>query len=185
MSRLWPALCRRVIPIAIVLAVAASAAAVAAVDYPAPADQDRDGVVDDADACSSVAGDLQNGCPSEINADVRGRWRVNALLSQLMSLTVRAPLGSRISMRCEGRRGACDFSTRFITRTTKRTTSLTRYFKGRRILPARVAITVRVTRREQIGLYERVVTRIGRRLPSVTHRCLSATGRVQRCAADT
>lgn len=182
MTKLWPAFGRRVTPLALALVLAGSAVALAQVDYPLPADQDGDGVVDTADQCGTVFGDLQNGCPSELNADIRGRWRVNALLSQLMSLTVTAPTGSRISMRCSSiKRGACDFRTRIITRTTKRLTGLTRYFKGRRILPARVVITVRVTRRRQIGVYERLQTRLGRRLPSVTHRCVAATGRVQPC----
>ncbi len=104
------------------------------------------------DKCAAIAGNLKSGCPGELNADVRGRWRVNARLSQLMSLTVRAPTGSRISIRCSSKRGGCDFRTRAFIRTTKRLTSLTRLFKGRRILPAGLAITVRVTKPEQIGV---------------------------------
>ncbi|MDQ3723162.1 MAG: hypothetical protein M3376_08880 [Actinomycetota bacterium] len=139
-------------------------------------------MVDTADSCRSTAGDLENGCPSELNADVRGRWRVNALFSQLVSLTVRAPVGSRIEIRCSGRRSACDFTKRVFDRTTRRLTGLTRLFKGRRILPANVMIAVRVTRAQQTGVYERLVTRTGRRLPRVTERCVTTTGVVGRCA---
>jgi hypothetical protein len=139
-------------------------------------------VVDSADSCLSIAGDLKNGCPSELNAEVRGRWRVNTLLSQLLSLTVRAPLGSRIDVRCSGPRRACDFRQIVLARTTRRTTNLTRYFKGRRLLPAHVTIVVRVTRSQQIGVYERLLTRARRRLPQVTQRCITTTGVVRRCA---
>lgn len=44
-----------------------------------------------------------------------------------------------------------------------------------------VTITVRVTRPEQIGLYQRLVTQTGRRLPKVTQRCVSTTGQVRAC----
>lgn len=156
--------------------------ALAVVDYPVPGDRDNDGIVDTADRCVSTPGDLKNGCPSELNAEVRGRWRVNAVFTQLLSLTVRAPRGSRIDLRCSGQRGACDFTRRIISRTTSRITGLTRFFKGKRILPARVVISVRVTRAQQIGVYERVVTRTGRRLPTVTNRCVTPRGIVQRCS---
>ena len=182
MSERRPTVYRRATLIAVALAFVLVATAGAAVEYPVPSDQDNDGVVDAADSCRSIAGDLKNGCPSELNAEVRGRWRVNALLSQLLSLTVRAPTGARIDVRCSGRRGACDFRRRVIVRTTRRTTSLTRHFKGRRILPARVMIVVRVTRPQQIGVYERLLTRTGRRLPKVAQRCISTTGVVHRCA---
>lgn len=166
----------------IVLAVALIGPAGAlAVDYPVPSDRDSDGVVDSADKCAATPGDLKNGCPSELNAEVRGRWRVNALFTQLLSLTVRAPTASRIEIRCGGRRAACDFTRRVIPRTTRRITGLTRFFKGRRVLPANVMISVRVTRAQQIGVYERVVTRTGRRLPTVTNRCVTPAGKVQRC----
>ena len=147
-----------------------------------PRDGDRDGVIDRADACPAVAGNLKDGCPAELNADVRGQWRVNALYSQLMMLVVRSLPGSRIELRCSARR-ACGFTKRIVRKTTKRLTYLTRTFKGSRILPANVVITVRVTRPQYIGSYERLVTRKGRRLPKVTQRCLAAdTGAVQRCA---
>lgn len=180
-SDVRPAICRGAMLVALVLVFVGVASAPAAVDYPLPGDFDQDGVVDEADSCPALAGDLRNGCPSELKAEVRGKWRVNALLSQLLSLTVRSPTGSRIDLRCSGPRGACDFTRRLILRTTKRTTSLTRHFKGRRILPARVTITVRITRAQQVGVYERLVTRTGRRLPQVTQRCVSPSSRVVRC----
>ncbi len=166
--------------IALALVLVAPAGAVA-VDYPGPSDRDGDGIADTDDRCVSTPGDLKNGCPSELNAEVRGRWRVNAVFTQLLSLTVRAPTGSRIDLRCSARKGVCDFTKRIISRTTKRLTGLTRFFKGRRILPAKVTISVRVTRTQQIGVYERVVTRAGRRLPAVTNQCVTPTGKVQRC----
>lgn len=171
------AICRKVTLLAMALALTATASAFA-VDYVLPVDDDGDGVANSADSCRSVAGDLRNGCPSKLAATVRGRWRGNALLTQLLSLSVRAPTGSKIDVRCS----ACSFNKRVITRTTKRTTALTRYFKGRRILRAGVMITVRVTRARQIGVYQRLVTRTGRRLPRVTNRCVSTTGRVQGCS---
>lgn len=153
--------------------------------YPSPAiDTDGDGVPDAADTCPRAAGDLRNGCPSELNADVVGRWRVNNLLSQLLSLTVRAPTGSRISVRCGGRPALCPFRLRIVRGTTQRTTSLTRLFGRRRIFRARMIITVRVTRPRQIGVYERLETRTRRRLPKVRQRCIaSATGAVRPCPA--
>ena len=166
-----------------------SAASPAATAPPPPVrgvftDRDDDGVPDSAERCPRVAGDLKNGCPSELNADVVGRWRVNNLLSQLLSLTVRAPVGSRIELRCGGRPALCPFRVRIIARTTRRTTGLTRYFAGRRILGPHVIITVRVTRPQRIGVYERLQTRTGRRLPKVTQRCIgSRTGAVRQCPA--
>lgn len=145
-------------------------------------DRDGDGVLDNVENCPRVAGDLKNGCPSELNADVVGRWRVNNLRSQLLSLIVRAPVGSRIELRCGGRPRLCPFRERTVGATTQRTTGLTKHFKGRRILRAHVVITVRVTRPQQIGTYERLKMRTGRRLPQVTQRCIGpGTGRVRSC----
>ena len=143
-------------------------------------DTDADGVPDSADSCRSTAGDLQNGCPSELNAEIRERWRVTTRGSQLVALVVRAPTGSRIELRCTARRGVCGVSKRIIARTTTRTTGLTRYFKRSRIMPALTMISVRVTRPRQIGVYERHVTRTKQRLPKVTQRCIRA-GTVQPC----
>lgn len=154
-------------------------------DYPLPAqppDRDSDGVADSADACPSVAGNLKNGCPGELNAVVVGRWRVNALLTQLISLHVTAPTGSRIEVRCSTNGRGCDFRKRIVTRTVKRTTSFTSNFKGRRILPANVTITFRITRPEQLGVYQRLRTRTGRRLPQKTQRCITPAGTVRVCA---
>lgn len=144
-------------------------------------DRDRDGVPDAVDSCQSVPGDKRNGCPSELGADVRGLWRVNELLSKLVSLSVRAPTGSRIEVRCKGPRGACTFSSRVVKKTTKRITGLTRMFGRTRIFPAGTKISVFVSKARRRGTYERVLTRTGRRLPSVVNRCLSASLKVQRC----
>ncbi|MDQ3723869.1 MAG: choice-of-anchor D domain-containing protein [Actinomycetota bacterium] len=148
-----------------------------------PRDSDGDDVLDNEDRCISVAGNLKNGCPNELNADVAGRWRVNSLRSQLLSLTVRASTGSRIELLC-GKRGGCGFTKRTTLRTTKGVTGLTRHFKGRRILRAGVSIIVRVTRPQQSGTYESLQTRTGRKLPRVTERCLAAgtTDTITRCS---
>ncbi len=150
---------------------------------PGVPDSDGDEVVDGVDFCPIVPGNLRNGCPSELNAQVIGRWRTNRLYSKLISLSVRATTGSRIELRCSGDRKKCGFTRRTITATTRRVTSLTRFFKGNRILSAGTSISVRVTRPLQVGTYKRLVTRRGRKLPKVTEGCLSArTGAVGPCA---
>ena len=150
---------------------------------PGVPDSDGDEVVDGVDFCPIVPGNLKNGCPSELNAQVIGRWRTNRLYSKLISLSVRATTGSKIELRCSGDRKKCGFTKRTITATTRRVTSLTRFFKGSRILSAGTSISVRVTRPLQVGTYKRLVTRSGRRLPKVTEGCLSArTGAVGPCA---
>jgi len=171
----------------------ATAGVSAAVEIAAPppppvppnADSDRDGVADRADACASSPGDLSNGCPSRLKVDIRGRWRVNRLFSKLMTLYVKAPKGSRITVRCRSARNACPFKTRIVNRTTRPTTGLTRWFKKARILPAGTIITVRVTRAGRVGSYERLTLRTGRRLPLVANGCISSTStRAYRCTAD-
>ena len=150
---------------------------------PGVPDSDGDEVVDGVDFCPIVPGNLRNGCPSELDAQVIGRWRTNRLYSKLISLSVRATTGSRIELRCSGDRKKCGFTRRTITATTRRVTSLTRFFKGNRILSAGTSISVRVTRPLQVGTYKRLVTRRGRKLPKVTEGCLSArTGAVGPCA---
>ena len=136
------------------------------------ADRDDDGVANEDDDCASVPGDLANGCPSRLDADVRGHWRVNKVYSQLVTLSVRSTIGSRIELRCS--RSGCGFTKRTIASTKTPLTNLARYFKGKRILPPNLSITVRVTRPGQVGTYERLQTRSGRQLPKVTKRCLSA-----------
>lgn len=178
------------ISVAAVLAILAAAGAPAttavaqqaSTDYPLPTDRDGDDVPDSADACPAVAGNLKNGCPGELNADVSGRWRVNALLTQLVSLTVTAPTGSRISIRCSSkRRNVCGFRTHTIRRTTKRLTSLTGYFKRPRILPSDVTIVVRVTRPQQLGVYQKLRTRTGRKLPQKRQLCIAPEGKAKAC----
>jgi len=148
---------------------------------PPDADRDGDGVADTSDSCASFAGNLLNGCPRRLDADVRVEWRLNELYSQLLSLTVRAPTGSRIVLRCKGRKGVCGFRTRTIAKTTEQRTSLTRTFRGARIFPARTSIILRVTKPLHHGTYQRLLTRNGRRLPRVIGRCLNAAAMVQRC----
>jgi hypothetical protein len=160
----------------------ASGVKAAQAQYPLPSDKDLDGVVDSADSCPFEAGDLLNGCPSELNAEVRARWQVNNLLTKLVKLTVAAPVGSRIELKCSGRVKICGKTKHVIAKTTHRLTSLTKFFAPPRIYRARLSILVRVTKARQIGLYKRYETRTGRRAPAITERCLSTVGRVQPCA---
>jgi hypothetical protein len=145
------------------------------------ADRDKDGVRDAVDRCKTVPGDMRNGCPSLLNADIRGVWKVNSLLSKLVSLSVEAPKGSRIEVTCQGRRGVCAFGKLVIKKTTKRTTGLTRNFGRTRIFPAGTRIAVKVSKALKRGSYERLLTRTGRRLPSVADRCLNPSGKVLSC----
>ena len=81
------------------------------VTYPLPdiavqapiGDLDESGIDDADDRCPTLPGDLLNGCQRDLNADVRAAWRVNRYYSRLLSLTVRAPIGSRIELRCRAR----------------------------------------------------------------------------------
>lgn len=146
-----------------------------------PPDTDQDGIADGKDLCETLSGDLANGCPSHLYGDIRGRWQVNRLLTKLVSLVVEAPVGSRIQVRCSGRRGVCPFGRVLIARTTKPITNLTRYFGKRRLLPSNVSIYVRLTRTRQIGIYQHLVTRRDRRLPKVTRACINPDGRVVAC----
>jgi len=160
----------------------ASGVKAAQAEYQLPIDRDADGVSDGADSCPSEAGDLRNGCPSELNAEVRARWQVNQLLTKVVKITVAAPVGSRIELRCTGRIKICGKNKRVIAKTTHRFTSLTKFFKPPRVYRAHLAILVKVTKARQIGLYKRYETRTGRRAPAITERCLSTVGRVQPCA---
>ena len=160
----------------------ASGVKAAQAEYQIPIDRDADGVSDGADSCPADPGDLRNGCPSELNAEVRARWQVNNLLTKLVKLTVAAPVGSRIQLSCSGRVKICGKNKRVIPKTTHRLTSLTKYFKAPRIYRARLSILVKITKSRQIGLYKRYQTRTGRRAPAITERCLSTVGRVQPCA---
>ena len=150
-------------------------------EYELPTDKDLDGVPDAADSCPLDAGDLRNGCPSELNAEAQAHWQVNNLLTKLVKLTVAAPIGSRIQLSCGGRIKICGKTKHVIARTTHRLTSLTKFFAAPRIYPARLSILVKVTKARQIGLYKRYLTRTGRRAPAITERCLSTGGRVQPC----
>ncbi len=147
-----------------------------------PSDLDHDNVPDQQDKCLHAAGNLANGCPSQLNASVRGRWRVNALYTQLVFLSVDTTTGSNIELRCT-RRAACGFKRRVIHSTKRRITGLTRFFNGHKLLPAGVRIVVIVTRRRQIGTYESLRTRTGRRLPKRTQRCVAGRkgGTIQQC----
>jgi len=111
---------------------------------------------------------------------VRAVWSLSRGLTKLVSLTVRAPLGSRIDIRCKGKRGACPFATRIITETKKSTTSLTSRFNRKRSMRAGTAITVRVSKRTAIGTFDKFTLRSGRK-PKVSKGCVTERGIVRRC----
>lgn len=148
---------------------------------PAASDVDQDGVLDANDLCLNTSGDLANGCLSHLYGDIRGIWQTNRLLTKLVSLVVEAPVGSRINLQCTGKRGVCPFRSVLIPQTTRPVTNLKSYFKKRIIFPNATSIAVRVTRPRQIGIYQRLVTRRGRKLPKVTRACISSTGKVAQC----
>ena len=138
---------------------------------------------DVSDRCPSTAGEPASGCPAPLRAKVRQSWRVSDLLTQLLSIRVRAPTGSRIVLTCHAKKGVCGLRKRTIARTTRGNTSLTRMFKGRRIFAAASKIVVRVTHPGRRGTYERALTRTRHRLPSVIYRCLGSHNEVRRCAS--
>jgi hypothetical protein len=159
----------------------ASGVKAAQAEYQLPTDRDGDGVSDGADSCPAEAGDLRNGCPSELNVDVRLRVQVNRLLTKVVGFTVATPIGSRIELRCTGRVKICGKKARVIASTTHRLTSLVKFLTSPRIYRAHLRMVVKVTKTKQIGYYKSYETRTGRRGPEITERCLSTLGRVQPC----
>lgn len=145
-------------------------------------DSDKDGIVDSKDLCDYEPGDMPNGCPSLLHADVHGHWKVNRLLTMMTSLVVNAPVGSRIEVTCSSRGNACRFSARVIQRTVTRVTSLTKLFGKTRIFPAGASIVVRVTRPRQLGRYEHLVMRAGLRIPRVAKSCIKDNGTLKGCS---
>ena len=160
------------------------------VTYPLPdvaaqppiGDLDEDGINNADDRCPTLPGDLLDGCQRDLNADVRAAWRVNRYYSRLLSLTVRAPIGSRIELRCRARsERTCRFEKKTIFRTRRRTTNLAPHFNRARTLPPGTSITVRAKQPLLRGSFDQLLTRSGRRLPRVTTRCLSEIDHIQFC----
>lgn len=119
------------------------------------ADRDRDGVFDVLDQCDTLAAPpgQTNGCPPELRATSTLRAMPTGNGIKVRSLSVDAPRGSRVRVRC--RRG-CRFSQ---SRTAgSRPVGFSRV-RNRR-LPARARLEIFVTRSRSIGTYIRyTVTR--------------------------
>jgi len=116
----------------------------------------------------------------KLDTGVFAVWRPSKGLTRLVSMSVRAPVGSRIDIRCQGKRGACPFGTRIIKKTVKRTTNITARFKAKRSLREGTAITIRVTKRGAIGTLHRFTMRRGKK-PKVATGCTNDKGIVRRC----
>ena len=116
----------------------------------------------------------------KLDTGVFAVWRPSKGLTRLVSMSVRAPVGSRIDIRCTGKRGACPFGTRIIKKTVKRTTNITARFKAKRSLREGTAITIRVTKRGAIGTLHRFTMRRGKK-PKVATGCTNDKGIVRRC----
>ena len=116
----------------------------------------------------------------KLDTGVRAAWSLSKGLTKLVSMSVRAPVGSRIDIRCKGKRGACPFGTRIIKKTEKRTTNITARFKAKRSLREGTAITIRVTKRGAIGTFHKFTMRRGKK-PKVATGCTNDKGIVRRC----
>lgn len=110
-------------------------------------------------------------------AIVRGTWKVSARWTRLVSLTVRAQVGTAVDVRCAGR--SCVFKKRIIKRMARTPTSLTRFFGTKRRLTPGAVITVRVLRKGA-GIYQRIAIQ-NRRKPKVTNGCVSRKSTLYRC----
>jgi hypothetical protein len=102
---------------------------------------------------------------------VSPRW------TKLVSLSVRAPVGASLDVRCSGR--SCVFKKRILKHTLRSPTSVTRYFGSKRRLAPGTGITVRVIRKAA-GIYQRISIQNGRK-PKLTRGCVSQKGTLYRC----
>jgi hypothetical protein len=104
---------------------------------------------------------------------IRGRLTVSG--ARITLLTVRAPRGARITVRCLGRR--CP------ARRWAGTASLTRVARFQRAMPAGVRIVITVTKRNRIGKHTTIAIRRGA-APTRRDRCLMPGARTPvRCPA--
>ena len=146
-------------------------------------DTDGDRVSDLVDKCRTVYGLRADGCLAVFESvRLPDRWRTLGSTTTLVSLRAIAPVGSRLEIRCVGRR-TCRLkpgSRRRRVITIRRSpTTLTTLFRSRR-LRAGSAIEVRVTQRGYLGRYIRYDMRRGR-IPKLTLKCLSAAGKAVTC----
>lgn len=110
------------------------------------ADRDRDGVFDVLDDCDTVAAMTRSGCPPELRVTPTLRATPTGNGIQVRSLSVDAPRGSRVRVRC--RRG-CSFNQARTARSVG--------FAGlrNRRLPAGARLEIFVTKPQSIGFYRR------------------------------
>ena len=94
---------------------------------------------------------------------VRIRGRTTPTGARITMLSVRAPKGARISLRCYGR--GCP------ARRWARTASTTRLLRFERVLRAGTKLVIRVTKAGRIGKYTTIVIRKNR-VPKRSDRCL-------------
>lgn len=125
------------------------------------ADTDGDDVLDDVDKCDRLKGpQSEAGCPPRLRADVKLRARPTADGIQLVSLSVKATRGSRVSVRCRG----CP------PQAKKAKTVRFGRLRGRK-LRAGQSLVIRVTKKNSIGSY--VKFRITRGNFKRIERCLN------------
>jgi hypothetical protein len=133
------------------------------------ADTDGDGVLDDVDRCDRLDGARSNnGCPRRprVNTTLRALPTPNGI--ELVGLSVRAPRGSRVEVRCRG----CG-------RQVKRARSTVGFpaLRGR-ALRAGTNLDIRVTRRGSFGAFVRYRVLAGNF--KRTERCMNPGSRVPR-----
>ena len=104
---------------------------------------------------------------------IRIRGRTTPGGARITLLTVSAPRGARISLRCRGR--SCP------VKKWARATKVTRLLRFERVLAAGTKLTIRVTKRGRIGKYTQIVIRDGR-APWRRDRCVDpGSSRPRRC----
>ena len=134
------------------------------------ADTDGDGVLDDVDRCDRLRGtQSHNGCPRRPRVNTTLRAVATATGIEVLGLSVRAPKGSRVEVRCSS---GC-------RRQVKRARS-TVGFPGLRgsLFSAGTNLDIRVTRRGSFGAFVRYRVLAGNFRK--TERCMNPGSRVPR-----
>jgi hypothetical protein len=104
---------------------------------------------------------------------VRIRGRTTPGGARITLLTVKAPRGARISLRCRGR--SCP------VKRWAHTTAVIHVLRFQRVLAAGTRLTIRVTKPGRIGKYTQIVIRNGK-APTRRDRCLKpGSGKPRRC----
>jgi hypothetical protein len=104
---------------------------------------------------------------------VRIRGRTTPGGARITLLTVKAPRGARISLRCRGR--SCP------VKKWAHTASITHLLRFQRVLVAGTRLTIRVTKPGRIGKYTQIVIRNGK-APTRRDRCLTpGSSKPRRC----